>query len=203
MSDEQQSASDSSFTLADFDRRRFLRRTAGAAAAVAAVPTLSGFAAAHYLSELNIDVQPDNEDNVIDLDEDETVSVAVLPVEFLSEGERTTFDPTERDVRYRLGPWSASEDGEEGARPVDDGEIMSMGTGHGEDAERQDVLILEFSVAETGLDNEDEVTWLFWDRDESREHGLAGFDSTRVIGGEPSAGDLFDLLERLVSSMRG
>jgi hypothetical protein len=189
-------------TFDSLGRRRFLKGTAGVAAAAAAVPALSGLAAAHYPVELNIDVQPDNENNVIDLDEDDTVSVAVLPAEFLSEGERTTFDPTERVVRYRLGPWSASEDGG-GARPVDDGKVVSMEMGEGDDAESQDVLVLEFPVAETGLDSEDEVAWLFWDRDESREHGLAGFDSTKVIGGEPSIGDLFDLLERLISSMSG
>jgi hypothetical protein len=186
-------------TFDSLNRRRFLKGTAGAAAAAAAVPALSGLAAAHFPSELNIDVQPDNENNVIDLDGSDTVPVAVLPAEYLSEGERETFDPTEREVRYRLGPWSASNDGG-GARPVDDGEVVSMETDHGEDAESQDVLLLEFPAAETGLDSTDDVAWLFWDRDEAREHGLAGFDAVKVIGGEPS-GDLIDLLRRFLSSL--
>jgi hypothetical protein len=126
----------------------------------------------------------------------------VLPTEFLSDGERKTFDPTERDVRYRLGPWSASEDGG-GARPVDDGEIVSMEVGHGDDAKKRDVLMLEFPVGETELDSTDDVAWLFWDRDRSKEHGLAGFDTVKIVGGEPSSEDFLDLLRRLLEALTG
>jgi hypothetical protein len=186
----------------NLDRRRFLKGTVGAAATAAAIPALSGLAAAHFPSELAIDVQPENEDNVVELDADDTVPVAVLPSEFLSEGERRTFDPTERERRYRLGPWSASEDGG-GARPVDDGEIASMEVGHGEAAKKRDGLLLEFPVGETELDSTDDVAWLFWDRDESREHGLAGFDAVTILGGEPSGRDLAALLRELIVTLIG
>jgi len=123
-----------------------------------------------------------------------------VPAEFIFNGERRIFDPTERDVRYRLGPWSASEDGG-GAHPVDDGEVVIIKTGHGDDTEGQDVLMLEFPVAETGFDSTDEVAWLFWDRDDSSEHGLAGFDAVTVIGGESSDAEIVDLLRRLVEAL--
>jgi hypothetical protein len=125
----------------------------------------------------------------------------VLPAEFLFEGERRTFDATERDVRYRLGPWSVSEDSG-GARPVDS-EIMRMEVGHGKAAKKRDVLALEFPVSETEFDSTDDVAWLFWDRDESREHGLAGFDAVDVVGDEPSSEAFSALLRRLVEALTG
>lgn len=106
--------------LDTFNRRRFLKGTAGVAASLAAVPALSGVAAAHFPVGLDVDIQPGNEDNFIDLDEHDYVSVTVHSSEFLnSDGGRETFDPTERDVRYRFGSQSALDDGA-GARPVDD-----------------------------------------------------------------------------------
>lgn len=187
--------------LDSLDRRRFLRGTIGAAAAAAAVPALSGLAAAYFPAELDIDVQPNNEDNYIDLDEDDHIPVAVLPSEFLnSDGERETFDPTKEDVRYRFGSRSALDDGN-GARPVDDGEVVTMEVGHGDQAESHDVLLLQFPVTETGLDSADDVAWLYWDRDKSREHGYSGFDTVTVVGGEPSDQDIIDLLRRLVEAL--
>jgi len=130
-------------------RRRFLKGTLGAAATAAAVPSLSGVAAAHFPTELAIDIQPENAENFIDLGEHDTVTVAVQQSEFLNgDGDSETFDPTERTVRYRFGSRLALEDGE-GARPVDDGEVREPEDG-GEDG--QESLVLTFPVEETGLD---------------------------------------------------
>ncbi|WP_224332188.1 hypothetical protein [Haloprofundus halobius] len=203
MSREEPSDADAG-ALGRFDRRRFLRGTAGIAAAAAAVPVLSGVAAAHFPVELEIDVQPENEDNFVDVDEHERVSVAVYPSEFLNgDGERETFDPTEREVAYRFGSRSALDDGA-GARPVDDGEVTSTTTGHGEESETTDALVLSFPVEETGLDGGDDTAWLYWERDDSGEHGYAGVDTVSVYGGEPSADDLVALLQRLLrGNVRG
>ncbi|ELY51789.1 hypothetical protein [Natronococcus jeotgali] len=183
-----------------FDRRRFLSGTAGIAAGVAAVPALSGVAAAHFPVELDIDVQPGNEDNVVDLDEHEDVSVAVHPSTFLnSDGERERFDPTEREVGYRFGSRGALDDGE-GARPVDDGEVTT--TEHGDREQTTDVLTLSFPVEETGLTSGDDDAWLYWERDESGEHGYSGVDTVSVHGGTPSFEDLLELLRRLLGTGR-
>ena len=105
-----------------------------------AVPALSGVVAAHFPVELDIDVQPGNEDNFIDLDEHDHVSVTVHSSEFLnSDGERETFDPTERDVRYRFDSQSALDDGA-GARPVDDGEVRTTTTEHGDQQQTTESL---------------------------------------------------------------
>jgi hypothetical protein len=147
--------------LDGLSRRRFLEGTVGIGAGVAAIPTLSGVAAAHFPDELDIDVQPGNEDNFIDLDEHDHVSVAVHPSEFLnSDGERETFDPTKRDVRYRLGSRSAFDDGK-GARPTGDGEVTITTTGHDDQTQTTEVLTLSFPVGEAGLDNGDDTVWLY------------------------------------------
>ena len=86
---------------------------------------------------------------------------------------------------------------------LDDGEIASMEVGHGEAAKKRDGLLLEFPVGETELDSTDDVAWLFWDRDESREHGLAGFDAVTILGGEPSGRDLAALLRELIVTLIG
>lgn len=183
--------------LGSFDRRRFLRGTAGVGASLAAAPALTGVAAAHFPVELDIDAQPGNEDNFVDLDEHDRVSVAVRPSEFLNgEGERETFDPTERDVRYRFGSRSALDDGD-GSEPVDDGEVTST-TGHGGETHATDVLVLSFPVEETGFERADDAAWLYWERDESGEHGYSGVDAVSVYGGEPSSSELLALLRRLL-----
>ncbi len=183
--------------LSHLGRRRFLKSSAGIAAGVGAVPALSGVASAHFPVELDIDVQPDNADNFVDLDDHDQVSVVVFPSEYLSDGEKTTFDPTEEDVRYRFGSRSALDDGE-GARPVDDGEVKEMTTGHGDEKQTTEVLELRFPVGETGLEKGDDTAWLFWERDESGEHGLSGVDTVSVYGGDQSSEDLLELLRRLL-----
>ncbi|WP_227380956.1 hypothetical protein [Haladaptatus halobius] len=189
--------------LDGLSRRRFLEGTVGIGAGVAAIPALSGVAAAHFPVELDIDVQPGNEDNFIDLDEHDHVSVAVHPSEFLnSDGERETFDPTKRDARYRLGSRSALDDGK-GARPTGDGEVTTTTTGHGDQTQTTEVLTLSFPVGKTGLDNGDDTVWLYWERDESGEHGYSGVDTVSVYGGGPSSKELQMLLRRLLSILGG
>lgn len=186
-------------------RRRFLRGTLGVAASVTAISAASGVAAAHFPLQLDIDVQPGNETNFVDLDEHGTVSVAVHPTEFLNaDGEQETFDPTARAVRYRFGSRFALDDGE-GARPTGDGEVTEVENGDGRDA-----LVLTFPVDETGFDGGEETAWLYWERDESGEHGYAGVDSVRVYGtGTPeedggsasSDGEIVALLRRLITAL--
>lgn len=186
-----------------FNRRRLLKGTAGVAAGMAAVPALSGVAAAHFPVELDIDVQPGNEDNFIDLDEHDHVSVAVYPSQFLnSDGERETFDPTKRDVRYRFGSRSTLDDGA-GVRPVGDGEATTTTTGHGDQQQTTEVLTLTFPVGETGLNSGDDTVWLYWERGESGEHGYSGVDTLSVYGSNPSSKDLLELLRRLSGMRKG
>lgn len=177
-------------------RRNYLRGAVGAAAAVAAIPALSSVAAAHFPLELDIDIQPQNAENFIDVDKHESVSVAVHPSVFLNgDGERETFDPTDEPVRYRFGSRFTLQD-DEGARPLDDGEVTQVETGHGDSHE---ALVLEFPVGDMGFDGDEETGWLYWERDDSGEHGYAGVDSVRVYGTEPSNRALFDLLRQLLS----
>lgn len=167
-------------TVRPVNRRGFLRVLCGSAAAIAAIPALTGRAAAHFPLKLGIGIQPENALNFIDLDEHETVTVAVHETEFLnSNGEAETFDPTNEPVRYRFGSWGALDDGN-GARPSDDGEATS-GPGDG-NQEQSQMLTLRFPVSDTGLDGGEEAAWLYWERDESGEHGYAGIDKVRVYG---------------------
>lgn len=176
-------------------RRRILKGTVGAATAVASVGFLSGAAAAHFPTQLDIDVRPETDDPYIDVGEHETVSVTVFPVEYLNgDGERERFDPTEEPVRYRFGSRFALEDGE-GARPIDGGEPTTVET---EDGERRDALRLEFPVDETGLEGGEEAVWLFWERDEDGNHGLSGTEAIRVFPSIPADDGLVELIRRLV-----
>ncbi|MFC3957023.1 hypothetical protein [Halovivax cerinus] len=176
-------------------RRRLLTGTVGASAALTGVGLLSGVAAAHFPTQLDFDVQPDNEDDVIDVDEDETVPVAVYPVEYLDgDGERTQFDPTAEPVRYRFGSRFELADGG-GTRPVDDGESVTVET---DDGEERDALMLEFPVDGTGLEGGEEAVWLYWERDDSGNHGLSGVDPVRVYPSIPLDGDLLDFLRRFL-----
>ncbi|WP_368279778.1 hypothetical protein [Halomarina oriensis] len=148
--------------------------------------------------ELDIHVQPRNEENFVDLDEHDRVSVVVHPSEFLnSDGKRETFDPTERDVRYRLGSRSTLDDGA-GARPTDDGEVTETTTGHGDHERTTEVLTLTFPVEQMGLGRGDDTIWLYWERDASGEHGSSGTDTVSVYGGTPSSRELQELLRRWV-----
>jgi len=182
-------------------RRRVLKGTAGAATALVGLPAFSGVAAAHFPLELDIDIQPENADNYLDLDVHKTVSVAVKRTEFLNGGgERETFDPAEEASRYRFGSKNALERGD-GARPVGDGERTTIGGGHGTET---DALVLEFPVDDTGLDGGEEAAWLYWERDESGNHGYAGVDTVNVYGSsDVNRGLLRSLLRALRGSNRG
>ncbi|WP_226023739.1 hypothetical protein [Halomicrobium salinisoli] len=157
---------------------------------------LSGTAAAHFSDRLDVDVAPGSEDGVVDIEEDETVPVAVSPVGFTTEdGERVTFDPTERPVRYRFGSRDALGDGG-GARPVDDGEVIETGDG-------REALLLEFPVEASGLEADDNTARLYWERDESGNHGYSGSDSVTVVGPVPSEGELVGLFRQLLIDFLG
>lgn len=180
-------------------RRRVLRGAAGTAAAVVTIPAVSGVVAAHFPTELTIDIQPENADNYIDLDVHETVAVAVQRTEFInSDGKRETFDPTEEAVRYRFGSKNALRNGD-GARPIDEGEVITMG-GHGDGSETE-ALLLEFPVDEMGLDGGEEAAWLYWERDESGEHGYSGVDAVNVYGTDNPNRDLLETLVQLLQRM--
>ncbi|MBV0903021.1 hypothetical protein KTS37_14595 [Halomicroarcula salina] len=180
-------------------RRRALEGALGVAATAVAVPALSGVASAHFPAELDIDIQPDNAENFIDLAAHDAVRVAVHPSTFRNgDGETTTFDPTEETVRYRFGSRYAVRDGN-GARPIDDGEVVQLDSGHGES---HDALVLEFPVDETGLDGGEETAWLYWERDDSGDHGYAGVDSVRVYGTDGPNRELLDLLRQVLDGGR-
>jgi len=86
-------------------RRRLFKGAASVTAAAAFVPAASGPQRPTFPNELNIDVQPDNADNFIDVDEHDSVEVAVHPVEFLNgDGVRETFDPRRRPSGTGSGP---------------------------------------------------------------------------------------------------
>lgn len=159
-------------------RRRFLSGTLGAVASVATVSALSGVAAAHFPVRLDVEIQPGNEENFVDLNEHESISVVVHPTEFVnSDGDRETLDPTNEAVRYRFGSRVVLEDGA-GARPADGGEVTTVGQGD----DSHEALALNFPVEETGFDGGEETGWLYWERDEAGEHGYAGVDTLRVYG---------------------
>jgi len=184
-------------TLGSTTRRRLIRGAFGAAATAAVTPVLTGVAAAHFPLQLDIDVQPENEDNFIDLEDHESIPVAVHRTEFLnSDGEREVFDPTEEDIRYRFGSRSTLGSGG-GARPAGEGTVTSSGGDHG-DEQNQDSLVVEFPIGETVLEDGMETAWVFWERDESGEHGFAGVDTVSVYGTEVSNRDLAGLLRAVL-----
>jgi hypothetical protein len=157
------------------DRRGVIKGALGAAAAAAAIPTLSGVAAAHFPAELAIDIKPGGETNAINPNSGGTVPVAVLNTMVTREGEQETFDPIEREQRYRFGAPSALKEGG-GARPTGDGEVRDV------NGDGKDDLVLQFPVAETGLTGGEAVGQLNWDRDDSREHGFSGQEVVMITG---------------------
>jgi len=195
MTDRQVQRADEPSAVATTTRRQVVKGAISVGTGVAAAHLMSGVAAAHFPVQLDIDVQPRNAADFIDLDAHESVRVAVFPSEYLnSDGEHVTFDPTEEAARYRFGSRFTLQDGS-GARPTADGEVTSVDRGHGES---QQGFVLEFPVAETGFDGEEETAWLYWERDESGEHGLAGVDAVRVYSPEPSNRELLRVLRRLL-----
>jgi hypothetical protein len=181
-------------------RRRLFRATVGAAAAVVAVPALSGRASAHFPLELNIDVQPGNAENFIDLEQHDSVTVAVHPTEFLNgDGNRQTFDPTAEVVRYRFGS-HATVHGGAGARPLGDGEVTELEGNHGGSVE---ALLLEFPVVDMGFDGQEETAWLYWEREDAGQHGYAGVDAVSVYGSSGPDRALMSLLRQLMGVTTG
>lgn len=180
MASDQQSASTAGQSSQQTTtRRKHLKTVAGAAATAVALPAISGSAAAHFPNRLDIDVQPDNADNFIDIEKHESVEVAVHPVEYLNgDGEAETFDPTTEPVRYRFGSRSTVADGG-GARSHGEGETREF-TGH--NGETHEALVLTFSVDEMGFDGGEETAWLYWERDEDGNHGYAGMDAVSIYG---------------------
>jgi hypothetical protein len=108
------------------NRRRLITGTPGLVTAGATLPLLNSTASARFPTGLDTTVSPDSESNELDPTSDETVTVAVLCSEFEvehdGETETETFDPTERDQRYRFGAADAVAGGG-GARPVGEGTI--------------------------------------------------------------------------------
>ncbi|WP_247000900.1 hypothetical protein [Halosolutus gelatinilyticus] len=141
------------------DRRDVLRGTAGAVAAGLGVAAFSGGAAAHFPSELDVDVV-----GAINPDTPARVPVRIRRTEI--DGEE--FDPTERDLRYRFGSPDGVADGG-GATPVDH-------------VEQPNAVWLFFRADETGFDGDDSTGELRWDKDETREHGYSGTDSVHIVG---------------------
>lgn len=105
MSKRQPTTDPKQLTERTLTRRRLLKGAAGVTAAAAFVPAASGLAAAYFPNKLDIDVQPDDADEFIDVDEHDSVEVAVHPVEFLTgDGGRETLDPRQRLSDAGLGP---------------------------------------------------------------------------------------------------
>ncbi|SFS88243.1 hypothetical protein [Halostagnicola kamekurae] len=147
-------------------RRTFGRIALGAAAGAVAVPTLTGQAAAHFESGLEIQIQPWCDKNEIEYDDCGVVLVAVEAT--------SSFDPTDEPVRYRFGAPDVVRDGD-GARPLNDGFECDV-TGDGTDD-----LVLKFPVEDTGFDGDESSGRLEWERDDSGEHGLSGTDSVTLV----------------------
>ncbi|WP_236035737.1 hypothetical protein [Haloarcula rubra] len=68
----------------DPTRRRLLRGVLGVAASTTAISVLSGVATAHFAIELQVDIQPENAANFVDLEAHDTVTVAVHTSTFLN-----------------------------------------------------------------------------------------------------------------------
>ncbi|WP_129116591.1 hypothetical protein [Halegenticoccus tardaugens] len=159
-------------------RRRILRSGAGAVTAAIALPAIGGVAAAHFPEELDIDVRPRCDRNVIPAEGQPVVPVAIHYTEYTDEnGETVVFDPTERAKRYRFGAPDTVEDGG-GARPTDHIHVIDV------DDDGNDDLVLRFPIAETRFDGEETTAMLVWERDETGEHGLSGTDEIDFAGSE-------------------
>ncbi|WP_254521974.1 hypothetical protein [Natrinema caseinilyticum] len=148
-------------------RRRVLRAGSGLAATALGIAALGGQAAAHFPTDLEIEIHPGSDRAPIDPDGRGVVPVAVLRAD--------KFDPTGEPVRYRFGAPDVVRDGA-GARPVCDGTACDV-NGDG----RAD-LVLFFRADEAGFDGDESTARLEWDRTEDGQHGLAG-TAPITIGG--------------------
>jgi hypothetical protein len=157
------------------NRRQVLKGALGVAVSAAGVSAFSGITAAHFHTVLEIEITPGSSDNRIDLSGQDLITVAVLTTTYQTEaGEKVTFDPTEKPVRYRFGASDALGNGN-GARPVDDGQIKDV------NGDGSDDLVLQFPVEETGFSGDETVGKLFWERDESGKHGLSGKAPVTIV----------------------
>lgn len=163
------------------DRRQFVKLALGATAATTTIPMLSGVAAAHFPDQLDIDIVPGTESNRVDTGADGRVNVAVHPTTFTDEdGNRVTFEPTERAVRYRFGTADLLSNGG-GVRPIDDGDV------------RGDDLVLTFPTNGAGFTGDETSASLYWERDGSGEHGYSGSDTVELPDGtSPGAIDVLN-----------
>lgn len=149
------------------DRRQVLRAGVGAATAAVGVAALGGQTAAHFEEDLDVEVKPGADRNLIVTGKPGLVPVAVYGTE--------EFDPTEEAVRYRFGaPETVESDG--GARPLGDGWVADLDDDGSED------LLLFFSTRETGLESDVEEARLVWEESEEGAHGLAGTADVTVVG---------------------
>jgi len=148
-------------------RRGFLRVSAGLAATAVGVASLSGTVAAHFPSDLAIDIKPGSEENPINPNSNGVIPVAVLQTD--------EFDPTSEDVRYRFGAPDVVGDGG-GARPAHDGHVEDV------DGDGRDDLVLHFPTEETGFDGDESEGRLEWERTEEGTHGLSGTDIVTTVG---------------------
>lgn len=148
------------------NRRDVLKITAGVATAAATVPVLTGDGAAHFPENLEIDIEPDSDDNRINAEHNGLIPVAVFQTD--------AFDPTGADVRYRFGAPDVVSDGG-GARPAHNGHTEDVDDDGNED------LVLHFPTEDTGFDSDDEEGRLEWERTESGEHGRSGTDDVTII----------------------
>lgn len=148
-------------------RRGFLRVSAGIAATAIGIASLSGNVAAHFPSDLEIDIKPGSEKNPINPNSNGVIPVAVL--------QTSEFDPTSEDIRYRFGAPDVVADGG-GARPAHDGHVDDV------DGDGRDDLVLHFPTAETEFDGDESEGRLEWERTESGEHGLSGTDTITIVG---------------------
>ncbi len=148
-------------------RREFLRTSTGLAATTIGIATLGGQAAAHFPSDLTIDVRPGCDRNPINPNSRGLIPVAVLGTE--------EFDPTSEDVRYRFGAPDAVSGGG-GARPAHGGHVADV------DGDGQEDLLLHFPACETGFDGDESEARLEWERSSAGHHGLSGTDTVTVVG---------------------
>ena len=158
---------DSTADESSIARRGFLRASTGLAATAVGIATLSGQVAAHFPSDLEIDITPGDDENSINPDSHGLIPVAVLQTD--------EFDPTSEDVRYRFGaPDVVSSGG--GARPAHDGHVEDV------DGDGRADLVLHFPTDETGFDGDESEGRLEWERTEEGTHGLSGTDSVTTVG---------------------
>ncbi|WP_408959873.1 hypothetical protein [Natrinema sp. 74] len=158
---------DSTKTNDAIGRRRALQAGTGVAATALGIATLGGQAAAHFPTDLEIDIRPGGGRAPINPDSHGIVPVAVLRTD--------EFDPASEPVRYRFGAPDVVADGG-GARPIDDGHAIDV-TGDG-CADR----LLFFRADETGFDGDESVGRLEWERTEDGHHGLAGTGPVTIVG---------------------